>query len=201
MFKNLSSVLTFLLVAAVCSPFGIRADQVIDFEQFDVGDGLAEINAYYSSQGIFFVTEDGAGVIQNVGGSKVFAAFTPDAGQLDILINFPKRIDQISADFLDNGGTNGTFSLLEGFEVNKLTSDFDPTGYIFGVGGNASVTLDWTYPGPGPVSPIRALHLSQDLGSNDFVTIDNIRFSQVPEPGTVGLFSVGFVLIGLRRRR
>jgi hypothetical protein len=196
MFKAYSVAMTIVFIL-ICHSTA-RSD-LIDFEQFNVGDGVAEINAVYNPLGINFVTEGGAGQIQLIGSNKVFAAFTPDSNQFDILINFSFHIDEITADFLNNGGTDA-FSVLEGYNVNK-TSNSDASGYIFGDFGDANISLGWTYPGPGPFSPVRTLHLSQDLADTNFVTIDNVGFAQVPEPASTGLLILTAVAAVFLRRK
>lgn len=177
-----------LMVLSLSTVDRAQAD-LIDFEQFNPGDGLTEINAFYNPLGIQFLTDGGVGTIQTVGGSKVFGAFTPDANQFDILVNFSYQIDDISADFLDNGGPAATFSVLEGYDNHKVPTS-DTSGFQFSVFGNANVNLAWSYPGPGSASPVRTLHFTQDLATNDFVTIDNIQFRAIPEPGSALLLVI-----------
>ena len=195
MIRMICGCLAFLWI-----PLGSCKADLIDFEQFDVGDGLTEINAFYNPLGIEFLSDGGVGTIQMVGGSKAFGAFTPNANTFDVLINFSFLIDNISVDMLENGGDPDTFSVLEGYDNHK-TPTSDVAGFLFSEFGDASINLSFDWPGPG-ISQVRTLHFSQDLASNDFVTIDNIQFTSVPEPaGTVCLILIGIGIgIGLRRR-
>jgi len=161
---------------------------VIDFESFNIGDGLDEINAYYEPLGVTFdsLEPSSVQVIDDPDhpGEKVLQFDSPGSFLHHLVVNFDFDVTRVTVDVLDHhpieAGRPG--SLLTLYDIEKTPGPaprFD--GFVFSVFGIAPTTLsfEWNdfFAGPGQV---HAIALEQDESVVLHETVDNIFFI-VPE--------------------
>lgn len=185
---------------------------VIDFEQFDVGDDLATVNAALSPLGITFdatfpltfeVVLDPGDAGNKVIRAKPFGA----AGAVDFVANFSSLVETVSVEFVTNPDPVSVIS-LGSYNANQVASALDPTDFLFGTSlFLSSGTLQLNWPGP-PPSPILAatMGVASD-GAPSFNYIDNLTVTfaavAIPEPDSVMLLicSIPLGALLVRRRR
>ena len=205
--------LEFLLIFALvlCGIEQAKA-MTIDFESFNVGDGLSQVNAITTPLGITFhaAVPSTFQVVQDPSdpGNNVLRA-QPLGGAADILANFSAVVDSLSVEFIDNPGdpiTNPGGAIPVGSQIttyltpqiaNSLTNDFGPSAF-----GYDPVTLEIVWSSIyAPPSQIRSLQMEQDGSIAEFVYVDNISFQPIPVPTTMLLLGSGLLgLAGFRRR-
>ena len=176
---------TFLALVLL-SPMAANATQItIDFEGQTPFDA---IGSTYASQGVtfgpscYFYPED----------SNYPASSGVNSAYCDPL---PEQIDFSSA--VSNVG-----AYFNAYEDDITFSAFGAGGLI------GSITIsETTQPNPAPLyyelsySGIEYVTLST-FGSSEYYNFDDLTFtSSVPEPGTLALFGIGLLGMGLSRRR
>ena len=171
---------------------------LIDFENFNEGDGIAEVNAFLSGFGLTFDTiEFEALMVASEAGNQFIRVNTNPLGA-DFLINFDDPVSSITADILGNPGNQAQVS-LEVFDQNNTPLTL--IGFLDGVFPNDEppITLSVEL----AVAAILSAALEEGAGE---ILIDNIFIpdlpdirpmpgTAVPEPTSFGLFFMG--LLGL----
>jgi hypothetical protein len=133
-------------------------------------------------------------------------AYTRDAffpgvnGSLFTTLQFDLKVDPNSA--LDAFGNNGFFSMA--------LRNTDNYNYISQFGDNIRIDAGWRHvsvPLTGPYDAIRALTFqlyggpSQNLGGPVTLYLDNVFFTEVPEPSSIALLLAGGLAIWICRKQ
>lgn len=151
-------------------------------ETFD-GVAAGNLPSTPTTVGLLTVTADVEGAI--VGG--VDLNLTANLfGVNDLLIEFPLPVMAFGADFINIIDASGV-------QVSVAGDVFQLHDHIVGASGFFGVTS---------TSPFSSVLFSQGNrpGVNEFVDLDDVSFSSVPEPATMTLVGLGFGAIAVRRR-
>ena len=125
---------------------------IIDFEQFTIGDGLDEINAYYEPLGVTFdsLEPSSVQVIADPGhpGEKLLQFDSPGPFLHHLFVNFDFNVKRVTVDVLNFHpiGTARPGSLMTLFDVDQSgipAPRFD--GFVFSVFGIAPTTLSFEW--------------------------------------------------------
>ena len=170
-----------ILLLALC---GSANATVINFNTFNVGDGLDEVNAITSPLGATIsVSTPRPFQIVSAGGINVAESRT-NAQQGDFLINFADPVDFVRIAFTDNAVVSlATFNAPQTVDSVQLV---DPDKFIL---TQAPITLELFDSG------IRAARLEANFPR---VRVSSIEFGQlntVPLPATLLLFLTGLMPI------
>lgn len=182
MFHKLLIAGSLLASAAVAG-----ASTTIDFEQYASG---TQITNQYASQGITF--------------NNAYELVAPDYNYF----GYPPHSGNGVADELPNSPLSMTFSTPQTLVTGYYTSDFDATLTAYDSLGNLVETVDLSSNyGSNSLFTVSGTDITTiDLnGSPDFLTIDDVTFSQsaaTPEPSSLVLLGTGIAgFAGVVRRR
>jgi hypothetical protein len=179
---------------------GAAHGETIDFEQFNVGDDLATVNAGIASSGVAFdaAFPETFEVVLDPGdaGNKVIRAKPYGAaGKIDFVANFTGLVDSVSVEFVTNPDSV-TVIVLDAYDANQNagalnTLDFLMEEYAFSAFGTLQIVWTNVF---APPSQIRAVTMGvASDGAPSFNYIDNLTF--VPEPSSAALQLCGIVVV------
>jgi len=179
-----------ILVSAAFS--GGAHGETIDFEQFNVGDDLATVNAGIAALGVAFdaAFPETFEVVLDPGdsGNKVIRAKPfGAAGAVDFVANFTALVESVSVEFVTNPDPV-TVIVLEAYGANQIgsavnTGDFLFDEVVFADLGMLQLVWSDIF---APPTQIRAATMSvASGGAPAFNYIDNVTF--VPEPSSATL--------------
>jgi hypothetical protein len=179
-----------ILVSAAFS--GGAHGETIDFEQFNVGDDLATVNAGIAASGVAFdaAYPETFEVVLDPGdsGNKVIRAKPYGAaGAVDFVANFTELVESVSVEFVTNPDLV-TLLVLEAYDANQIAGALNTPDYIFEQSAFAAFgTLEVVWADMyGPPTLIRAVTIGvASGGAPAFNYIDNLTF--VPEPSSATL--------------
>ncbi len=190
---SMAKVISFSLCVAACPALATVSDAalgvIVDFEQFDVGDDLATVNAGLAPLGITF---DAAfpstfEVVLEAGGSgnkAVRAMPFGAAGAVDIVANFAYPVASLSVEFVANPDPPGFLS-LEAYGAHQNAGGLDISQFLFEAHAFSSTgTLQLTWSDVfDPPPQIRAATMGVARGGTlAFNDIDNRGGAVVPAP-------------------
>jgi hypothetical protein len=164
--------------------------ETIDFEQFNVGDDLATVNAGIAALGVAFDAGDPTTfqVVLDPGdsGNKVIRAKPfGAAGAVDFVANFTALVESVSVEFVTNPDPVSLIA-LEAYGANQDANALNIGDFLFSDSAFAdSGTLQLVWSDIfAPPTQIRAATMSV-AGGPAFNYIDNLTF--VPEPSSATL--------------
>ena len=217
--RQLRFTLAAPVITALVTGSLSAAPITLDFEQFDVGDGLAEVNAVTAPLGITFDAANPASfAVSDVGGNKFLRADPGGAsGVAGIVLNFNADVDFVEAAFIDNpfkfGGVSNVTSQIDTWDATQNPAALNIANFLLGdfaFVDPATLNLRFSDVFFTPASPrFRALSIEQSGTQTAFLAVDDILIefvessTVVPEPTSAWLLAVGLVGLcaGSRRRR
>ena len=163
---------------------------IINFNDFNAGDGLTQVNAVTTPLGaIFSASSLGPFQIVDNGLINVARAFT-NPPEADILVNFSFDVDFVRVVYTDNLVVSLTL-----YDQVQTVSGLQASDLINSVFDTGATTLELFNSG------IRAAQIE---ANGTFVNIASIEFGQissVPVPATVWLFGLGLAGFGFSRKK
>ena len=171
---------------------GAAHGETIDFEQFNVGDDLATVNAGIASSGVAFdaAFPETFEVVLDPGdsGNKVIRVKPYGAaGAIDFVANFTTLVESVSVEFVTNPDPV-TVIVLAAYDANQSAGALNTLDYLFEQSAFVAFgTLELVWADVyGPPTQIRAATMGvASGGAPDFNYIDNLTF--VPEPSSATL--------------
>jgi hypothetical protein len=171
---------------------GAAHSETIDFEQFNVGDDLATVNAGIAALGVTFdaafpetfeVVLDPGDSENKVIRAKPYGA----AGAVDFVANFTALVESVSVEFVTNPDPV-TVIVLEAYGANQIASAINVSDYLFQDDAfldSGTLEVVWAAISASPTQ-IRAatMGVASDTAPA-FNYIDNLTF--VPEPSSTTL--------------
>lgn len=196
----MAAVLAFLF-AGGGQTGSARAETItLTFEEFDVGDTLADVNAVTAPLGVTFdAILPGTFHVGIIGSNKVLTSEMHYTGA-DILANFSFPVGLVQVEFPQNAPLMNVGSTIFAYKSTQLPgalgNDFNGSSH-----GPEPIVLSIGPKVPPFDDPIRAVQMEQDGAYIDFVIVDNIVIETfVPEPATLTLLTLGGLAL-IRRRR
>jgi hypothetical protein len=195
-----ASVVTFTSEAAFVTAAG--AGTVIDFDTDSGGNPIpdgAAISTQYSSEGVAFQPFNGGSPIARVlfprSSPNDLQAVPTTAGGGGFEADFSPNVSAVGLWVGDLQGPDFGNSLFEVLDAHGASlGSFN----LFDQVGDGS--FKYLFFGVVSDTPIAALRVS--VGALDYVTFDDLRFSNpVPEPGTLLLLASGGSVLMARRRK
>jgi PEP-CTERM motif len=196
------------LLAVLLSPMAATADVIevtIDFDSAPLGGFTS-----FTEDG-FTITQFSLGDPQSItdtgGGNQALVDGNPfnvfgSASVITILGSPGTLFDLISLDIADltNNSSGGGGIIGSGFRIEIGNTVFSPTtAAVYSPTSSAFSTVN-----PTGLTDLSSLAINiVSLGGSDNFAVDNVvlRYTEVPEPGTLALFGIGLLGMGLARRR
>lgn len=172
------------------------ATVLVDFESFQIGDGLSTVNAFTVPLGATFIPvyPNQFSVITdpNNNSNKILSAATSPQNA-DILVNFSAPVDFVRIQFINNPETSLATVQIIAYDQNNTSTLLPLNGSQTIMSGTEPTILASLAPGT------RSIQIESASG---FAMIDNFEFQPVPVPAAFWLFGSGLLgMYGLIRRR